>query len=112
MKFMFSAAVIALLATGAALPAAAFTPQVCRGYDEGYDVYTDCYGMALTGRALRDAQVRELVSMNRSPSEIAERLGVHVATIRSSQPTCPRGSAYVASERAPGEQGYIVRCVE
>lgn len=112
MKLLFSAAVISLLATGAALPATAFTPQVCRGYDEGYEVYTDCYGMALTGRALRDAQVRELVSMNKSPTEIAERLGVHVATIRSAQPTCPRGSAYIASGKAPGEQGYIVWCVE
>ncbi len=112
MKSLHSAVVAFLLVSGASVSAGAFTPQVCRGYDEGYEVYTDCYGMTLTGQALEAARVRELVSMNMSPAEIAEKLGVRVAAIRSAQPTCPRGATYVASEKASDGPGYIVRCVQ
>jgi len=58
------------------IPAYAFSPQVCRQSVAGYETFTDCYGMEITGVALRDAQVREMVSMKRPAREIASELGV------------------------------------
>lgn len=56
MKLSHIAAISCLLAVRIDLPAAAFTPQVCRQPVEGYDTFTDCYGMELTGAALRAAR--------------------------------------------------------
>lgn len=111
MKVSHIAAVACLMTVGIDFPAAAFTPQVCRQPVEGYDTFTDCYGMELTGAALRAAQAREMASMNKTPGDITKALGGYMMIVRAAQPTCPRGSTFVGSEQSLDGQSYLVHCV-
>lgn len=112
MKLAHIAAAVCLMTAGLEVPPAqATTPQVCRQPVEGYETYTDCYGMELTGSMLRAARAREMASMKRPAKEIADELGVQLLTVRAMQPACPRGATYVESERAADGQGFIVHCI-
>lgn len=53
MKLFHVAAIACLMTAGIDSPASAFTPQVCRQPVEGFDAYTDCYGMHLFCGMLR-----------------------------------------------------------
>lgn len=95
MRLSYVVAFATLLTVGVDFPAASETPQVCLGHDEGFEVFTDCYGMTLTGNALRDAQIREMVQMRRTPSEIASTLGVRITTLSPGNQVCPPGLTHI-----------------
>jgi len=110
-------AILAAAAAAIALPgsnASAASPFVCDGHDEGFEVKTDCYGMALTGQDLRNAMIRELQANLKSPAEIAKALNINILTVSTKpEPACPPNMAFLAGTPAGQEDGqnvYKVQC--
>lgn len=101
-KLLFPAAML-MLAAAMDIPSNAASPQVCRGHDEGSEVFTDCYGTALTGNALRDAQIRELERNGRFSAESASVIGIQILTLPADQTTCPLGTARLRDRPSEGE---------